>query len=434
VDDRDRKSVARVLERIGTLEAILDELDRNPTDLSHLYKPPLENIIRQDRRTVECVEKGEPFLASEFTTPVEIMTAMDVHWYFHLDRAFSTGGIPDPHIMEDLEAIEKMPLPPDMCTFVRLSFHYLELGSLPRPTAYIAMVHPCDSISSMHAAYMHHPEWRDIPMFTPDAPYHTDARSLDYEVDELKRTVDFITKHTGKTLDIGRLRGAVEETNKGYLLWQEYNDLRRSIPAPHGWQLPRACVSIIMTEGAGRPELGHLAWFEGLVADAESRVKARKPEVTNQKIRVLWFDFLPVFVDELVPWMEQEWGAFVAMDMSSNCPFQLIDTSTEESMFRGLAERLLQHPVMIRQSHGTADAVLDEMTRIVKDFKIDCVMFPAHMGHKDQAAMISLMSETCRGLGVPFLSIGMDAFDQRYTPVDQIKNTISRFLVGMGLA
>ncbi len=433
MDARKRKSISRSLERIATLELMLEQIEQQPTELGHLYKPPLENMLRQDRKTVSCVENDEPFLASEFTTPVEIMTAMGVHWYFHLERAFSTGGIPDSHMQEDLEAIQSMPVPMDLCTFVRLSFHYLELGVLPRPTAYISMVHPCDPISSMHAAYMHHSQWRDVPMFMPDAPYHMDRASIDYYADELRRTVDFITEHTGKTLEIERLREATEETNRCYRLWLEYHDLRRAIPAPHGPNLARACTGMVMTEGAGLREHGHLEWFEDLVADAETRVVESRPEVPDQRIRVLWFDFLPVFADEILPWMERECGAVIAMDMSGNCPFQLIDTTSEATMFRGLARRALRDPVMVRQSHSTAGEILAEMARLVRDFRIDGVIFPGHMGHKDQAANISLMRETCREAGVPFLSIGMDSFDPSYTSVDEIKNRISRFFAGAGL-
>jgi hypothetical protein len=55
------------------------------------------------------------------------------------------------------------------------------------------------------------------------------------------------------------------------------------------------------------------------------------------------------------------------------------------------------------------------------------------MGHKDGAASIPIMKETCRDLGVPFLSIGVDQFDRRYTPVDEVKNRIAQFFSAMGL-
>jgi hypothetical protein len=55
------------------------------------------------------------------------------------------------------------------------------------------------------------------------------------------------------------------------------------------------------------------------------------------------------------------------------------------------------------------------------------------MGHKDSAASVSLMRDACRDLGVAFLHLGVDQFDRRYTPVDEIKNRISQFFGAMGL-
>jgi benzoyl-CoA reductase/2-hydroxyglutaryl-CoA dehydratase subunit BcrC/BadD/HgdB len=283
----------------------------------------------------------------------------------------------------------------------------------------------------MHAAYSRHPEWRDVPMFVPDAPYFSDEMSLDYFTSEVRRSVDFITEHTGKVLDMERLREVVEESNKSFALWQEYSDVRRATPAPHGSALPSGCVNMALSSGAGTPD--HTAWFASVVADAERRVRENDPEVPNQKIRVLWFDFPPSYHVELFGWMLDEWGAIVVMDMASNCPYELVDTSSDESIFRGLAARALQHPVMIRHSHSTADRLIGEMSRLVRDYRVDCVIYPAHMGHKDQSACISLMRGTCRELKVPYLHVGLDNFDPTYTSVNEIKDKISEFFRGLGL-
>jgi len=55
------------------------------------------------------------------------------------------------------------------------------------------------------------------------------------------------------------------------------------------------------------------------------------------------------------------------------------------------------------------------------------------MGHKDGSASVGLMRETCRELGVPFLHIGMDLYNKRYTSVDEIKDKFSQFFTAMGL-
>jgi hypothetical protein len=89
---------------------------------------------------------------------------------------------------------------------------------------------------------------------------------------------------------------------------------------------------------------------------------------------------------------------------------------------------------MIRQARGTAENFSNDIRRIVKDYKIDCVIWPGHMGHKDGSATIAIMRETCGELGVPFLHIGLDLFDKRYTSIDEVKEKVSEFFRGMGLA
>jgi hypothetical protein len=79
------------------------------------------------------------------------------------------------------------------------------------------------------------------------------------------------------------------------------------------------------------------------------------------------------------------------------------------------------------------EAFTTDLVRIVEDFKIDCVIWPGHMGHKDGAAIAPILKQTCREMGVPFLHIGLDTFDRRYTPIDEMKNKISQFFTAMGI-
>jgi len=432
MDEKKEKTLSRIREELAMYEPVIEVLKLEPGEMGHLQLPILENIIEQHKGTIECVEQGKTFLASQFTNPVEILTAVDVHWYFHIQQLFAAsgtgGGV---HSTEDLEEADKLNIPRDCCTLIRLG-HYLQVAGLyPIPTAYLALTEPCDSVAGWHAAFMHHPDWRNVPVFAPDPPYHTDERAIDYYAGQIREMVDFITEHTGKKMDMDRLKEIVDETNKCYALWMEYNELRRSSPAPHGHILPLSCFFQINTLGAGDPR--KTLWYQDMVADAEMRVKENKPEVPNQKIRVFWYDIPPFYFNEVVTWLEQEWNAIIAMDMVSYCPYDLIDTSTEDSMFQGLAKRAFQDGPMIHQGRGIVDNVINDITRIVKDYKIDCVIFPGHMGHKDMAAASSIMRDTCREIGVPFLYVGLDVADYRYTTVDEIKDKISQFFTAMGL-
>ncbi len=432
MDAKKELSLSRIVEEIVFYQPIIEILEQDPGEMGHLQLPILKSLVKQHKKVVECVENDLPFMASQYTNPVEILSAMDIPWYFHLQSMFAgsgTGG--SLHIFEDLEAMDKLPLPTDCCTFLRLGLYYQSAGLYPVPSAYLALTEPCDGVSGFHSVFMNHPDWKNVPTFAPDPPYHNNDRAIGYYADEMRRMVDFITGQTGKMLEMDRLKEVVDETNKCYALWMEYNEIRRSTPTPHSYIMPMSMFFQSNSAGAGEPE--KTIWYQDMVADAEMRVRENQPEVPDQKIRLLWYDLQPFYFGEIAPWLEQEWGAVVAMDMVSYCPYDIIDTSTEDSIFRGLAKRAFQHGPMIHQARGLADNVVNDITRIIKDYNMDCIIFPGHMGHKDMAASTSLMREVCRELGVPFLHIGMDQADQRYTTIDEIKDRISQFFTAMGL-
>jgi hypothetical protein len=82
------------------------------------------------------------------------------------------------------------------------------------------------------------------------------------------------------------------------------------------------------------------------------------------------------------------------MDMFANFPYTLIDTSSEKTIFHDLAKRNLLDAPMIRQARGTAQNFSSDIRRIVKDYRIDCVIWPGHGSAKDGAATVGIMRET----------------------------------------
>ncbi|UCG84334.1 MAG: 2-hydroxyacyl-CoA dehydratase [Dehalococcoidia bacterium] len=430
MDVKNENRLSRVYEDIATYSLYEEALTANPGEVGHLHLPLIRNIVQQHQRTIKCAETGEPLIASYYTNAPEIFTAMDLHWYHLVQWAFG-GGVENPHTMEDLEGAEKMPAANDMCTLLRLALYYLDAGVLPMPTALVSLNEPCDGVIGLHEAMRHHPEWRHLPVFAPDPPYFEDERSIRYFADELKRMVEFLTKHTGRTLDINRLREVVTISNEQYSLWAEYNELRRAVPCPHSHNIGMGCFSLLQTARCGYPE--NTQWYKDAIEDAEMRIRENKPEVPDQKIRLLWFDVQPTWYMSLSSWLEMEWGAVTVLTMFGYCPYTTVDTSTEDSMFQGLAKRCLFDVPMIRQARGVADNFMADIARIVRDYKMDAVIWPGHMGHKDGAASGSLMRELCRDLNVPLLHIGLDLYDRRYTTIDQVKDSIAQFFTAMGL-
>jgi len=434
MDEHQEKALARYKMERDWFAFLLEAAQVLDTAEGKLQVKLLNILLDAKQKVVDSVENGTPFIGAYYCTAPELYNAMGLPWFMIMETPFLAATAP--YIMEDLQGTEEMGLGADLCTAIRLPIYYMETGQMPVPTALIGLLSPCDGTTMLQQVIRHNKHWKNVPLFAPDPPYSSDERAINYFADELRRMVKFLEETTQRRLDIDRLREVCEESNRTYALWQEYNELRRAVPCPHGWEIGGGqAFAVSQCFVAGDPRCTD--WFRQLVECGEAKVREGKGAnpFTPEKIRLLWFDIMPYgWIYEFMPWLEQEWGAVLVTDMFSNFPYTMIDTKNEETMFHDLAKRNLMDVPMIRQARGTAENFSSDIVRLVKDYKIDCVVWPGHMGHKDGAATIGIMRETCRDIGVPFLHIGLDLFDKRYTTVDEVKDRVSEFFTGMGLA
>jgi benzoyl-CoA reductase/2-hydroxyglutaryl-CoA dehydratase subunit BcrC/BadD/HgdB len=383
-------------------------------------------------RIVRAHEEGRPFINNNYCTAPEVTEAMDIPWFMLYEAPFM--AVSAEGLSEQIDETAAMGLGVDLCTAIRSSIYYVEKDLVPVPSAVIGFIFPCDGMPMLHQVIKHSKSWGHVPMFCPDPPYFNDDRSIDYFANELRKMTAFLEEVTGKRLDMDRLVAVVEESDRQYLLWQEYNELRRAVPCPHGFGLGGPmCFAVSQLFKVGHQE--GTQWFQSLVDLTEDKVKKGIGAVKKEKVRLFWFDIMPSgWIFEFMPWLEEEFGAVVVMDMFGNHPYSTIDTSDEKEIWRGLAKRGLFDTPMVRQAMGPAEGFVNDLVRIVKDYQIDVVVWPGHMGHKETQGTFGIMQEACREIGVPFLDIRMDIFDRRYTTADQIKDKFTRFFRGMGLA
>jgi benzoyl-CoA reductase/2-hydroxyglutaryl-CoA dehydratase subunit BcrC/BadD/HgdB len=383
-------------------------------------------------RIIRAHEEGRPFINNNYCTAPEITEAMEIPWFMLYEAPFLS--VSNEGLSEQIDETAAMGLGTDLCTAIRSCIYYVEKDLVPVPSAVIGFIFPCDGMPMLHQVIEHSKTWGHIPMFCPDPAYFNDDRGIDYFANELKKMTAFLEETIGTKLEIDRLKEVVEESNKQYLLWQEFNELRRVVPCPHGFGLGGPmCFAVAQMFQVG--QRGGTEWFQSLVDATEAKVAKGIGQVAKEKVRLFWFDIMPNgFIFEFMPWLEEEFGAVVVMDMFGNYPYTTIDTSDEREMWRGLARRGLFETPMVRQAIGPAEGFVDDLVRIVKDYQIDVVAWPGHMGHKETQGAFGIMREACREMGVPFLDIRMDIFDRRYTSVDQIKDKFSTFFRGLGLA
>jgi hypothetical protein len=359
---------------------------------------------------------------------------MDLPWFMLFDAPFSMARREElPQVTDGAEA---MGLGADLCTAVRTNAYYVEHGLVPAPTAAVGFVFPCDGMPMLQQIIQHSKTWGSVPTFSPDpAPYfRDDPRGVPYFANELRKMAAFLEKHTGRRLDMDKLKAVIHEGNKHYELWLDYNDLRRAVPSPHGFSTGGyMCYAVAQMLDVGGKDA--TAWFQELIALGEKKVAAGAGAVPKEKLRLYWFDLMPsTFMHEFMPWLEEEFGAVIVMDMLGDHAYTTIDTASEETIWNGLAKRAIFDTPMVRQAIGSADGFVNDLVRVVRDYRIDVVVWPGHSGHKEALATFGIVREACRDLGVHFMDIRMDLWDGRFTTPDQIKEKFSRFFYAMGLA
>ncbi len=421
------KAKKRLTDEMEWLQQAYEAIKDHPSPSIQLNTPVVEALIESNKKILTSFEQKKPFIASYYCYAPELYAAMDLPWYGVASPVTTTSTA----MQEYTEECDKLDIPTDVCTAIRMTLYYIEAALCLPAAASICMITPCDGMQILNQVLAANENWKDVPMFAPDPPYMDDERAIDYYAQEYRNMVAFIEEHTGHRLDMDRLREIVEESNTQYQLWSDFNELRRAVPTPHGYKMGNQVWTMVQMLWAGDPRC--TKWLKDLIAETEKRVRANKGAVKKEKIRLFWYDIRPIWIDDFASWLEKEWGAVIVMDMFTYNPYTLIDTSTEESMFRGLAKRGLCDVPMVRQERGTPDHFASDISGIVKDYKIDCVVWPAHMGHKAMSGTVGIGREICRDLGVPLLNIGLDLFDSRYTTADEVKDKMSQFFTAMGM-
>lgn len=425
-----KPGLKRTTEYRDRLKGIVDALEQAPPEARNPVQIGfLRLLMEHDERTLECIADSKPLVSTWYGNAPEILAAMNIHFINPVDNIlghlYLTG-------LYDLKESDKISLSDDICTLIRLASYAVQEELVPKPTAMIAMLEPCDAQPLLHESFKHN-GWSDVPDFALDYTYGTSDEDYQYFADELKRMIEFLEKvHPGYRLDYDRLVEIVEETNRQYETWAEYNELRRAVPCPGG-SFQGSTIGWPLTQHikSGQPEVTRV--LEMMLADAEEKVRAGEGAVPHEQIRILWADLAPAWHEELSSWLAEEWHANVVMDFQGYTPYGAIDTSSIDTMLAGIAKRAISEVPMIRQARGVVDVFLDDITRIVRDYSIDLVIFPGHMGHKDQSASISFLHKLCRDINVPLLALTTSLFDERYTPMANVKNQISEFIRVTGI-
>ena len=320
-----------------------------------------------------------------------------------------------------VDATENAGYPADMCSFIKTSLGQVLKDELPTPRLILTTNSPCDSAM---AGYIPIQERLGVPVFRMDHPFETNERSIEYYTRYLWKMIRFLEDETGERLDFDRLKEICEERNRASNYILEFRELLRARPCPVGG--PVLTLSILGHEVVPGTKLA--TQFAKFFRDeAQRRVQNKMGAVKDEKIRmILWNP--PFLIDiGLFNWMEKTFGAVVAMDMLAYRSYSFIDTSTPDTMLRGLAHDMMLGP-MARHTRGPAKNYYEDLIRLVEEYNADMILMAAHQGCKNTLSIMGIIRQVLRKHGIPFLPVQYDLVDPRITSPEEIRNQVTQFM------
>jgi len=373
----------------------------------------LDNLVRNTDRLV----------LHEDMVPPEILFAMGLKtWVSELLGILMP--MLDSHSCEKyIDIAENAGIPPDVCSLPKSTMGIMLNKEVPPVKAILTSNSPCDGGM---ASYQVIKNKLDIPMFQLDVPYNFyNDRATDYFANELKRMIHWLENHTPGKMDWDHLRVICEERNKMAAYELELWEIIRQRPAPlaaeaiylsHLW-----CFNIMPGDPCGTQ------LFKYLTELANDNVQKNIAAVPNEKYRaVLWNPPLLHFID-LFSWAEQQYGLTLLIDSMSYNQQPFIDTSTHDSMLKGLAHIIMTGP-MARHTRGPAQNYFNDMFYTYTYFDLDMILVAGHIGCKNTAALNGILREKCRKKGIPLLIIDYDLSDPRVVSHDGIIQQLDRFM------
>lgn len=368
----------------------------------------------------DAVETGKPIVYHSFALFSEVIIAMDLQPLCCEAWDMMAATVDPEHPARSIDAAHEAGIPPEMCSYDKAIIGSVLRETVPPPTMIALSATPCQNAYITYQAVAH---LTDAPLWVSDIPYDMDEQgAVDYWVEQYKGLISFLEEHSGKRMDYDRLREVVEESNRCVEYWLELMELQKLRPAPRSGPLWTGTY-------AGMTAFG-LPSSTAAVKDLLDRVKRDvaegKTAVPDEKVRVIWFHFPVGWDTTLMKWMG-ELGAVVPYVEMDGYHAEPVDTSSPESMIRGMARRALEVP-MVKIAQGETGRYIEDLLYVVEQWQGDCAIIAGHPGCKWISSAYGLIRDACRERGLPVLLYDLDLVDHRVVSGEESRARIGQFL------
>lgn len=373
---------------------------------------------------LDMLKNPETLVLAEDIIPPEIIRAMGLTPFSPEIIAIMLTII-SPNSMEKyIDVCENSGIPADLCSLPKCAMGMTLANELPKAKAIIASNLPCDAGMASYTTIQKN---MGIPTLRVDVPYHfrTD-RAVDYFKEQLEEMIAFLEKHTVGRMDWNKLREICDERNLTQETEKELWDLAKLKPSPIGSELIYLSHLVLFNIFPGDKRCTEV--YKNLIAYGKKSLKQeQKGAIENESYRILLWNPPMAHFPLSFSWAEEKYGAIMVMDSMTFNVLDPIDTTSHDTILRGLSTVIMQGP-MSRHVRGPAENYFNDIFFIQKHFQIDILWVADNIGCKMSAGLNEILRSKCRENNIPMLLITYDLMDRRFAGPEDIMAHIDHFM------
>jgi benzoyl-CoA reductase/2-hydroxyglutaryl-CoA dehydratase subunit BcrC/BadD/HgdB len=375
----------------------------NPRKKYALETARLGSRLYSDNNTVAWCGLAVPF---------DLLNAMGITSCFveFVGAVLAATGTADPF----LEEAEQAGFVGDTCGYHRTVMGAARKNIMPEPDFLIATTCPC---SGGIAIMENLSDLFNKDLFVLNVPQQDSEQNVAYLADQIRDMVKFVTRHTGEPLDEGKLRQAVENTNRARKIMQDVYQLAQNVPSPTDGRL-LSNFGLVMPLFCGTEAAVEIA--QAYKDEFTARVDNGIPGVPDEKLRLLWIQNRIQFNNPLVELLEKEYRANIVSDELNDIFWDPIDP---QDPYPGMARRAIAIPL-----NGSIQRRIGHLQKLARDYRLDGAINPCNWGCRQGTGARGLISDGLKEIGVPVLNLEVDCVDKRNFAEGQLRTRVEAFI------
>jgi benzoyl-CoA reductase/2-hydroxyglutaryl-CoA dehydratase subunit BcrC/BadD/HgdB len=344
--------------------------------------------------------------------PFDLLNVMGITSCFveFVGAVLAATGTADPF----LEEAEQAGFVGDTCGYHRTVMGAARKNIMPQPDFLIATTCPC---SGGIAIMENLADLFNKDLFVLNVPQEDSEQNVAYLADQIRAMVEFVTRHTGEPLDEGKLRQAVENTNRARKIMEDVYQLAQNVPSPTDGRL-LTNFGLVMPLFCGTEVAVEIA--QAYKDEFTMRVDNGISGVPDEKLRLLWIQNRIQFNNPLVELLEKEYRANIVSDELNDIFWDPIDP---QDPYPGMARRAIAIPL-----NGSIQRRIGHLQRLARAYSLDGAINPCNWGCRQGTGARGLISDGLKEIGVPVLNLEVDCVDKRNFAEGQLRTRVEAFI------